>query len=281
MRVIVVPTDFSNNALNALKCALQYFKYEKCRFIILHTYADEVYENDAVLTREILEEYKGIKRDASLKELKKVREAAITFAPNPHHTLETKAIFGTLLDIVNRLATSENADLIVMGTQGKTGDRNITFGSNTLQIIKYVTCPVLGIPIDYHITHLSRILFPSELMIPFKNRELKLVSCLAKSFRAEVHLLYISDIHKLSFRNEDVKGSWEYRFRESVTHYTHHPEGNIAQIINTYIAEHDISMLVMVNAKHTYLETLMETSTIDTIGLHIKIPFLILQNLPR
>lgn len=281
MRVIIVPTDFSENAFNALTCALEYFKYETSKIIIIHTYADEVYDHKAVISRELLEEYKRIKHKDSEQGLAQVVKQAMDYAPNPRHTLETRALFGTLLDEVNRLVESEDADLIVMGTQGKTADRKITYGSNTLQIIKYVKCPVLGIPLGYHFESPERILFPSELLIPYKNRELKLLSCLARSFRAELHLLYISNFDRLSLRQEDVKAAWEYRFRESVTTYTRHDEGDTAQIINKIITEKDIRLLVMVNSKHTYMETLIHKSTIDSVGLNTKIPFLILQNLPR
>lgn len=281
MRTIIVPTDFSENAFNALKCALAYFKYETSKFIIMHTYADEVYENKAVINRNLLEEYKELKRKESELELDMILERVIDYAPNPHHTFHTKAIFGTLLDEVNDLVISENADLVVMGTQGKTANRKLTYGSNTLQVIKYVQCPVLGIPLDYVYHRPAQILFLSELMLPFKGRELKLISCMAKSYRSKMHLLYVSNFDKLSLRQEDIKASWEYRFRESELQYTRQDEGDLAQIINGYITQNDINMVVLVNSKHTYMETLLDTSTIDKVGLNTKIPFLILQNLPR
>jgi len=168
-----------------------------------------------------------------------------------------------------------------MGTKGETDNVDITFGSNTLQVIKYVKCPVLGIPLEYSYRRPERILFPSALMIPFKPRELKLISCLAKSYRSEMHLLYISDFDRLSLRQEDVKAAWEYHFRESKMKYTRRDEGDTAEILNSYVAENDINILVMVNSKHTYMETLLHTSTIDKVGLNTKIPFLVLQNLPR
>jgi nucleotide-binding universal stress UspA family protein len=281
MRVIIVPTDFSENAFNALQCALQYFKYEKSKFIIVHTYADEVYENRDVISRKVLEEFKEVKRKESEIQLQKLLQRVLKIEPNPKHTFITQSIFGTLLDEINSLVNTENADLVVMGTQGKTADRKLTYGSNTLQVIKYVKCPVLGIPLEYTYERPERILFPSALMIPFKPRELKLISCLARSYRSQVHLLYISDFDRLSLRQEDVKAAWEYRFRESEVIYSRRDEGDTAAILNSYIAENKINILVLVNSKHTYMETLLHTSTIDKVGLNTKIPFLVLQNLPR
>lgn len=43
MTTIVIPTDFSNNAMHAIKYALQLYKCERANFHFLHAYADEVY----------------------------------------------------------------------------------------------------------------------------------------------------------------------------------------------------------------------------------------------
>ena len=54
MRKVVVPTDFSENAFNALQYACQIFKYERSDIYILHAYADEVYGQDTVIKRSFL-----------------------------------------------------------------------------------------------------------------------------------------------------------------------------------------------------------------------------------
>jgi len=43
MRKILIPLDFSENAMNAIKYALEFFKYETSEFYFIHTYEDEVY----------------------------------------------------------------------------------------------------------------------------------------------------------------------------------------------------------------------------------------------
>ncbi len=43
MRTILIPTDFSNNAMHAIEYALQLYKCERTNFYFLHAYADEVY----------------------------------------------------------------------------------------------------------------------------------------------------------------------------------------------------------------------------------------------
>jgi len=59
------------------------------------------------------------------------------------------------------------------------------------------------------------------------------------------------------------------------------PGKDISQVINTILNEDDFDMLVMVNQRHSYLENILYHSNIEKIGLEIKIPFLVMQNLYR
>ena len=63
MRKVLIPTDFSDNAMNALKYATELFKYDKSIFIIMHAFKDEVYANKDLRTRETIEEATEIIRN--------------------------------------------------------------------------------------------------------------------------------------------------------------------------------------------------------------------------
>ncbi len=43
MKTVLIPTDFSTNALQALKYAQELFKCERACFFVLHAYAEQVY----------------------------------------------------------------------------------------------------------------------------------------------------------------------------------------------------------------------------------------------
>jgi nucleotide-binding universal stress UspA family protein len=281
MRKIIVPVDFSENSWNALTCALQYFKYEKCDFYIFHAYADHVYNHIDVVSKHALEAYKEVHKKQVEQELEAVLKRIQEYYPNPKHTYTPKAVFGSLLDAVNDFVEYENIDLIVMGTKGRTNDTTITYGSHTLQMLKYVACPVLGIPSEYTYERPTNIVFPSNFMVPYKNRELKLLSCLAKSYRAPIHLLYLSNYDRLSLRQEDNKALIEYCLKDNIIQYARRDYGPITKTINTYIKTESIEMIVMVNSRHSYMEELLNQSNIDAISLNTKIPLLVFQNLSR
>ncbi|WP_019670351.1 universal stress protein [Eudoraea adriatica] len=281
MRKVVVPTDFSENAFNALKYACQLFKYTRSDFYILHAYADEVYQQDRIVKRSSLDELKEVTYNNSEKKLAKIRKDIFEYSPNPRHKFKSVSAFGTLTDEINDLVNLENADIVVMGTRGETNDRTITFGSNTVQVLKYVQCPVLAIPENYKYHQPRELLFPSDYMVPYKRRELKLLCELTGSFKSSIHMLYINSTKKLSLRQEDnMSFLKECLYKADLFFET--IEGKDKTVaITKYIVHKEIDLLIMVNSRHSHLEQMLHQSTIEKIGLHIKIPFLVLQNLSR
>lgn len=281
MRKIIIPTDFSANAFNALQYAVELFKHERSEIFLLHTYADEVYNYQGMLTPTLLEELKQKAHESSTKKLEDIISRIQSTYGNPNHNFKSLSIFGLLVDEINELVNSENADVIVMGTRGETNDRLIAFGSNTVQVIKYLVCPVLCIPENFRYKEPEHILFPSDCLIPYNKRELKLVAEIARNFAAHVHMLFISKKEMTSHRQLDNLNLIKKQFYD-IQIQTERIEGNgKTKLILNYAEKITADLLVMVNSRQTYLEGILYRSTIDKIGLHPTIPFLVLQNFSR
>jgi len=200
---------------------------------------------------------------------------------NPKHSFNTFSAFDSLVDAVNDLVNEKNIDLIVMGTQGKTMDKKITFGSHTVQVFKYVQCPVLAVPEIFKFKKPCKIVFPSNFLLPYKKRELKLLDSLAKNNGSEVHCLYISDFEDLCQRQIDNQHFIKQSLPNAQLFFETAPVKNKGEAIIEYITKENIDLLVMVNSRHSFLEDMLYRSTVDQIGLKTKVPFLVLQNLPR
>ncbi len=282
MRTVLIPTDFSANAMNAIEYALNLYKNERTDFFILHAYADEAYEtfNKDNGSLSFKEHTATIEKnvDASLNELiGKISKSR----SNPKHSFKSLMAFESLVDAVNDFVDKKNIDLVIMGTQGKTGNKKITFGSYTVQVFKYVRCPVLAIPGDYAFQKPKKILFPTDYMMPYKRRELKLLNTLAADFKSEIFCLYISDFEILSNRQVDNKRFLQEELSKAYLFFETTPDGNKAETIVENIVQKEIDLLVMINARYSFLESLLYQSTVDQIALHPKVPFLVMQNLPR
>jgi nucleotide-binding universal stress UspA family protein len=281
MRKILIPTDFSKNAFNAIKYALELFKYERSEFIIMHAFADDVYEHTIKMPRTLFEVYKEKVWEQSDKKLRNLVVDILTISSNPKHKYDYKSVFGSLVDEANAIVDRENIDIVFMGTKGKSNDRDILFGSNSLQVIKYVKCPVLAVPAKYHDVQPQNILFTTAYQLPYKRRELKLLSTIANRFVATIKVLRISKFRELSHRQQDNQDLIKYGIQENKTEFLNQEGEDVTFIINDFIQKNNVDMLVMVNTRRSYFENVLNTSTIEKIGSQLQIPFLVLQNLAR
>jgi nucleotide-binding universal stress UspA family protein len=278
---VLLPTDFSENAMNAIKYALEFFKYENTNFYFMHAYQAEVYNHKDLLSRTdfdaIVEDVKQ-QSDANLVSLlNTVKE----ISPNPRFKYHTISAYNSLLDEADLIVDGKNIDLIVMGTKGKNDASNLTFGSNTLQVLKYVQCPVLAIPNDYKYVQPKHAVFPTNYLIPYKRRELKLLCNLFSPYRTKIDMLYVSKSEKLSFRQEDNKAFiQEIVCKNEINFYTTESK-KIDDAINIYIKNNSVDFLIMVNTRHSYLENILFESTIDKVSIKMSIPLLAMQNLRR
>jgi len=278
---ILVLTDFSDNATNALVYACELFKYDITEFFIMHAYQDEIYADDSVMTREALKKSALAIGKKSKTELENVLNHIQKTYPNPYHTFNSISSNNILLDETDKIVDEQNIDLIVMGTHGKANDRKLTFGSHTLQVLRYVCCPVLAIPENYKFKQLQHILFPTDFMIPYKKRELKLLCEMVSPYDAEVDVLYISKSNTISLRQEDNQNFIKDELCESKINFMTINAKNISKAIQKYLKEKPMDMLVMVNTRHSFLENILFQTTIDKISLNSEIPFLALQNMRR
>ncbi len=281
MKNILIPTDFSTNASNAIEFALELFKCEPIHFYLMHAYADELYKISHDRNDSYFKQQKEKLDKGTNEKLSEVISGIQQKKHNPKHHFEKISIFESLVDAANDFVNKKDIDLVIMGTKGQTEDKKITFGSHTVQVFKYVRCPVMAIPKNYEFVQPKKILFPSDYMIPYKRRELKLLDTIAYRFKSEVHSLYISDFEDLSHRQIDNQ-----RFlKESLPHaeLTFQLSGvkNKGVAIMEYASENSMDLLVMVNSRHSFLEDMLYRSTVDQIALNPVIPFLVLQNLPR
>ncbi len=281
MLSILLPIDFSENSMNAIKYALEFFKYQKTTFYFMNAYQNEFYDHDELVSREVFEDVLNSVRNDSQTKLENLLKTVKNISPNPRYTYHIISAYNSLVDEANLIAEAKNIDLIIMGTKGKSDERHIVFGSQTFQVLKYVQCPVLAIPSNYTNTQPKHIVFPTNYLIPYKRRELKLLSNLAKSYRSTIDVLYISKIKKLSLRQEDNQSFIKETLSDNDVNFRQEDSKKVANSIKTYITDNNIDIIVMINTQHSFLEDMLFPSTIDEVSLGLDIPILAMQNTAR
>ena len=207
MKNILLPTDFSENSWNAIKYALKLYKHEACTFYIFHTYTPIIYTIDYMLMAPAQFGLTDPIEDAAKESLRKlVQKISNTFGSNSNHKFETIARFDTLVSGIRDLTQKFKFHLIVMGTKGATGAKEVLFGSQTVQVFNTIKCPILAIPSDFDYDAPHEILFPTDLEINFENVHLDVLKALATSNNSRMHVLHVSNGYELTkskFENQN------------------------------------------------------------------------------
>jgi nucleotide-binding universal stress UspA family protein len=138
-KIILVPTDFTSYAQEALDYALKLAKQLDARVCIVHAYLMPVagWEGAWAFPGDVITQLEADSRAKLDATLKKARETLPS----------TTATFydGDPRDGVLKAALDLKADLIVMGTHGRRGLSRAIMGSVTEFVLRHASCPVLAV----------------------------------------------------------------------------------------------------------------------------------------
>ena len=142
LKRILVPTDFTDPSHDALATALEFARMFGATLDLVHVAVEAAYPLPPpvdVMTMPIDLSPVLDRAAAGLAvEEKRVREAGVP--------CESATLIGRADDEIVTRAKETHADLIVMGTHGRSGLAHALLGSNAERVIKHAPCPVLIVP---------------------------------------------------------------------------------------------------------------------------------------
>lgn len=275
MKRILLPTDFSDNSFEAIRYALLVFKDVECKFYLLHTYTPAIYHTDYLIGSPGQIGLGDILKDSSLTRLEKLQNRLEEQYENPKHTLMVHSAFNTLLGEIDDMVEAENIDLIVMGTKGATGAKEILFGTHTVHVIKKAKCPVLAIPPKFEYEAPKEILFPTDYEIEYQKENFETLLNIANQHKSRINVMHVRAGYDLNEAQEKHKAGLE-KLLGSQSLFHEVPDNGIIAAVNEFQLKNKINLLVMVQNKHTFLERLFIEPIIKKIGFHVTVPFMVL-----
>lgn len=278
MKNVIVATDFSNNAYNALFYATQLFKNDSCSFHILNAYSEHtrLKSNSLAAGRKLslLEQLGEESKEGLNAFLHKIN--LDTNNKNHHFSIHSK--HEHITDALQQAIEQTNADLVVMGNKGKTGSRSIFLGSSVINAINGIKdCPILTVPGEKEFLIPAEIAFATDYRNSYNAKVLQPLISLASNCKSAIRIVHINVEDRLS----PVQKSNLYILREylgEIKHSIHWMPDftNKTKAITEFIDELDIDMLTMVHYQHGFLEKLTREPVLEKVSFNINIPFLIL-----
>jgi nucleotide-binding universal stress UspA family protein len=268
---ILVPTDFSPVANNALHYAIAFAKQTQAHVHVLHVKSfpvmDTSFPTDAYST--LVDELNTISKNG----LEKLKSTYLATA-NIKYTLSD--VTGFVNDEIEQYAKSNNIDLIVMGTTGASGLEELLVGSNSATTVSRSEIPVLVVPPTAQFNSFKHILYASDYTEP--------------EFPALSRLLYFAELSDAEISVLHVKTDYDRYFKSGNNFFVRNKEhiktekiklvkseeDDVFAAINEYIDTHEIDMLVLAKHQRSFFDRIFHRSLSKRMAYHTKVPLLVL-----
>ena len=186
MKKILIPTDFSDNAEFALKVAAQIAKKNDAEIILLHMLELPHQAGDAIGSGHIIPELMFFK-NAAIKKLEDLMDEDYLDGINVSEIIQFEMAFEGIM----KISEKNNVDLIIMGSHGASGFKEMFIGSNAEKVVRNSEVPVLVIKKDQPDFKVADFVFASDFSDEIKKPFEKVVE-FANRFDSTLHLVMIT-----------------------------------------------------------------------------------------
>ncbi|WP_234859364.1 universal stress protein [Aquimarina aquimarini] len=278
MKNILLPTDFSDNSRNAIEYALLFFKNQTCTFHLLNVQKASSYTTDDLMTSPSDTSIHQSVISGVKQKLNHMVEKLIKEHPNNNHTFQIITDYDIFVDAIRQTIKSKNIDIIVMGTNGATGASEVVFGSNTLNVIRKIDCPLIAIPEGYKFKTPKSILYAIDYWDHFNEEGITPLMNAIEYYKSTLRILKIKEDDTVTIGDFDDKKRMKAFFKE--INHTFHSIINVptALAINSFVQIMEVDMTAMFIKRETFLDRYIKGSETSKISYGTRVPLLIMHS---
>ena len=277
MKNILLPTDFSKNSLDAINYALAFFEGTETNFFIINIQKTSDYTTSELMTTSSTKSvYSGVLED-NKKELEKLKNSLEEKCASTSFHFQTLLDFNVFTDAINQAVVANKIDLIIMGTNGATGAREVLFGSNTLKVIRQVDCPLITVPDGYNYKKIDGVLFSTRYPDKITELDLKPLIAILKTHPSKLDILVVQDKEIVRTDTEDQDGLAD--ILKGFNPIYHRLFGiPIAMAISTFTQLNPLDLHALIVSKESFIKRFIFGSKTSKISYDSKVPLLILHS---
>lgn len=187
MKKILIPCDFSDPAVQAFKFAVEVAAKSKGEVHLLHVIELPAMHDSLIAPALSYEE--AFLKDARAQVTKDFAKMRTKWAKDTK--IKTSIEYGSVTATIHQYIVENKIDLVVMGTKGATGLKELLIGSNTEKIVRKSKVPVIAVKKYLKATSIKNIVFPNTLGKDQEELTMK-VKLLQDFFKAKLHIVYVN-----------------------------------------------------------------------------------------
>lgn len=262
MKQILVASDFSSSASNAMTYALSLAKILRMEIAIIHAIHPTEGINNSTYNAIFIEDYYAKKRSA-------LKEWVETFRQNEDYKdipVKTICDVGFLRKVITKYTEYNDVSFLVMGITGATGIKGIV-GSNASMAVTKMRIPTLIVPLESTVPLIPVITLATDYKTTrLSVKDVKALSQILKATNPKkLEVLHISekDMDTKSIKNGENKLKEQIPSVEINFNYI--DDGKASNGIIDFIENNETDILCLVKRNHNIIYRLFATSTVNEI----------------
>lgn len=272
---ILFPTDFSNASQNAFVYALKLAEKLKGTITVLHIY-------------EVLEAHTWIEETINMQELNEkiasgemerfnYEMALLHRIANVHNAAGIEVQYSMkendhVVPAILAEAKSLDAELIVMGTTGAHGIKEIFFGSVASKVMETASCPVFIVPDTANYRGIEKI----GLMLEAKQDGMPLISKaipIATALGAHLDCMHVDVYDPAKVKAKMASYAAAFADASNVSFHTHYDLDSEKGVLD-YMRKHQMDVIILgVHHERKWLE-FFSSNVVKRIAYHSDIPLI-------
>ena len=188
--------------------------------------------------------------------------------------VSTKLVEGDTANEILKYSNECGADLIVMGTNGVTGAKEVVFGSNTINVIRKVDCATLVIPKGFQYKKPHTLFLPLDQTDSLNSKAfLKLLSYV-KTFKTSLDVVRVIPQDEGTPEAQDQE-HLKTNLKNTTFDYQLVKNKNIHEVVAQYLNKNKADLMALLVQKETAFERFLTASDTKKISDDLKVPLFI------
>lgn len=276
MKKLLCPIDFSEVSLNALEFAVAIGEKERSQITLLNIFSPADF-NKILHAEHVKEEYNKLLEIAESK-LKAIAEEIMILSKHRLNGCNYLLKSGKVVDVLTEIAAEEKYDLIVTGTTGQSAYERKYLGGKARKIINEAHCTVMCVPENATFRGIKKIVYATDYQEEDKLAIQQIID-LAADLNASITILHVSHhndtIDKAMY--EDFKDELERFLRLQKATFDRVVFSKIAEGLDEYMKKEEADLLVLLNKKMNFFESLFHKSLTDHLDKFTDYPLMIVK----
>jgi nucleotide-binding universal stress UspA family protein len=260
MKKILVATDFSTCASNAMEYAMELAKILHVEVCAIHAIGSTEGVNNSTYSAIYIKDYYNAKKQA-------LHTWENTYTNKPEFssvTVTTECEVGTVSNVITKYIDANPVELLVMGTMGATGISGI-FGSNANTMVEKTKTPTLIIPLESKFSMHPVITLATDFSSSLSTEDANGLNELIIASKSE-KLNVLNIIEGVQWKtNEAGEESLKKLINSTELEFKYITEDSAIDGIMNFIISNQTDILCLVKHHHNIIYRIFNRSTVNQV----------------